>query len=132
MSQRLAAIDFSERSARIVSANVTLRKAELTSAVTVLRESQDETWGDFLARVHDALPDRTDSVVVGSDSKRMSVRILEFPFSDLRKVDAAVEFELDGMVPYGIDDVAPSWDVTDKSRSLPIIQPLPKTMKNII
>lgn len=115
MPQRLAAIDFSERGARIISASVSLRKVELTSALTVNREPDEETWSDFLRRVHDALPERTDSVAVGIDSKRMSARVLDFPFSDLRKVDAAVEFELDGMVPYGIDDVAITWDVTDKS-----------------
>ncbi len=115
MSQRLAAIDFSERGARIISANVSLRRVELTSAQTVNREPDEETWDEFLCRVHDSLPERTDSVAVGIDSKRMSARVLDFPFSDLRKVDAAVEFELDGMVPYGIEDVAIAWDVTGKS-----------------
>ncbi len=118
MSQRLAAIDFSETGARIICADTSLRSAEITSTFTLERDLEEESFEDFLERLHGELPEGTDSVIVGSDSKRMSLRSLEFPFSDLRKLDAGIDFELETLVPFGVEDITTTWEVTQKESGL--------------
>ena len=118
MSQRLAAIDFSETGARIICADTSLRSAEITSTFTLERDLEEESFEDFLERLHGELPEGTDSVIVGSDSKRMSLRSLEFPFSDLRKLDAGIDFELETLVPFGVEDITTTWEVTEKESGL--------------
>ena len=114
MSTKLAAIDFSPHHARIVIIESTLRRAELTATASVARHP-DEERAEFWERVRAALPADVDSVVVDTDPSTTSSRVLNFPFGDARKVEAALEFELEGLVPYDIEDLATSWTVVDRT-----------------
>lgn len=114
MPQRLVAIDFSSSSIRVAIVDSTLRRAELTAVRTIARDptlSPDEQ----LQRVRAALPSEIDSLVVGCNTDGISTRLLGFPFTDLRKVEPAIEFELESQVPYDLDEIATAWQMTDRS-----------------
>src|SRR5262249_2891003 len=59
----------------------------------------------------DYVPQGVDNVVVASDGRAASTRALLFPFVDPRKVDAAVAFELENVVPYELEKTAITWHV---------------------
>ncbi len=116
MSQRIGAIDFSGDVARGIIVEATLRTAEIASTCRVERR-EDEDDGSLLARLRDEMTGHFDSLAITGDATRISSRVLNFPFGDLRKVEAAVGFELESQIPGSIDDVALAWTVTERDSS---------------
>ncbi|MDY0001453.1 MAG: pilus assembly protein PilM [Polyangia bacterium] len=49
--------------------------------------------------------DRADLTVLGLPGDMASLRVLEFPFHDQRKVSAVLGYELEGQIPYEMDQV---------------------------
>jgi len=113
MSQRIAAIELSGDVAHAVVVETTMRKQCLSKTVSVHR-NEEETDEEMLARLQEELGGHFDSIAVGCDASRVSARLLDFPFGDLRKIEAAVGFELEGQIPYSLDDVALSYLVTER------------------
>jgi general secretion pathway protein L len=109
----ICAIDLSERAAKLVVIESSLRTAAVIRAER-LERAADEERDVFWKRVRASLPERMDSCIVNTDAAGTSARILEFPFIDQRKVDAAIQFELEGLLPYEMDDIATAQVTTDK------------------
>ena len=128
MSQRIAAIELSGDTARAVVVEATLRKQSVAETLSVTRE-EEETDEALLERLQERLGGHFDSIAVACDASRVSARLLDFPFGDLRKIDAAVGFELEGQIPYSLDDVALSYLVTERgaSRSEVLASIMPRT-----
>ena len=113
MAQQIIAVDVSVNVARIVTIEATLRRASLAGVREMPLEpawTATEVW----EHVRESLPEALDAVVVGMDARLASTRLLQFPFGDLRKAESAVEFELEGQVPYNIEDVATTHYVTKR------------------
>ncbi len=113
MAQQIIAVDVSVNVARIVTIEATLRRASLAG---VREMPLDASWTatEVWEHVRESLPEVLDAVVVGMDARLASTRLLQFPFGDLRKAESAVEFELEGQVPYNIEDVATTHYVTKR------------------
>lgn len=67
-----------------------------------------------LIQAHD-LP--VDNVVVSLAGDRISTRRLTFPFRDRRKIGAAVPFEVEGQVPFALDDYFVDWEVVGQRKN---------------
>ncbi|RYF39731.1 MAG: hypothetical protein EOO38_22865 [Cytophagaceae bacterium] len=82
-----------------------MRRAEVRSA-----QSIDFPPGlaleDIWAHVKQHLAVSVNTLVIGLDARASSTRQLVFPFTDVKRIESAVAFELEGQVPYAIDDVA--------------------------
>ncbi|MBI3178951.1 MAG: pilus assembly protein PilM [Deltaproteobacteria bacterium] len=116
MAQHLAAIDIGGARVRVALIEASLRKAELVSAFSVAVEpGQDRAalW----AHVRESLPPRLDAVVVTVDGATASTRLLSFPFDDLRRVESAVPFELENLLPYELEEVATTWSLTRRGQA---------------
>lgn len=114
MAQHIVAMDVSATAVRVAIIEASLRRASLLDVRTVALEpglSQQQVW----ERVRADMPGSLDSVVVGLDPKVTSTRLLSFPFADLRKAEAAVEFELEGQIPYAMSDVATCHALTHRT-----------------
>ncbi len=115
MPQNLVAIDVSRRVVRVAVVEASLRHAELVAVHTVPR-GEGEGTVDWQA-VRAVLPAQVDSVVVGMGGQHCSTRLLEFPAIDPRKGEAAIDFELEGQIPYDLGDVATSWTMAERTDS---------------
>jgi general secretion pathway protein L len=75
----------------------------------------DELLRHFV-RMH-SLP--TDHVACSIAGDRVASHLLEFPFRDRKKLTLAVPFEVEGQIPFNIEDVVVDWEVVggDKTRS---------------
>lgn len=111
MGQKTVAIDVSRSAVRICAIDATFRKASLTDVTTVELPS-DIAKADIWPLVRSHLPPDIDSVIVSSDGRAASTRALQFPFIDARKVDAAVEFELESVVPYEMEKTGLTWHIS--------------------
>lgn len=110
MGQRLVAIDVTPSAARVVVLEATFRKAQVAMVTTVPIPAGTDAAGVWTL-VRDYVPQGVDNVVVGSDGRAASTRALQFPFVDPRKVDAAVAFELENVVPYELEKTAITWHI---------------------
>ena len=110
MGQRLVALDVSTSAVRVVALEATFRKAQVTMVTTVPIPPETDAAGVW-SLVRDYVPKDVDNVVVSSDGRSASTRALTFPFVDPRKVDAAVSFELESVVPYELEKTAVTWHV---------------------
>ena len=113
MPQYLVAIDMGRERARVVVLEATFRHAELVSAHTIDIDPETDQAELKWRKVRKALPKHIDSVIVNI-SGAASTRLLSFPFEDQRKVEAALNFELENQVPYDLDDIAVASLLADK------------------
>ena len=105
MAQHIVAIDVSATGARVAVIEASLRRASLLMLKTIpLPEGLAPA--DAWPLISEQLPKPLDSVVVGLDPRTTSARELVFPFGDLRKAETAVDFELEGQIPYPMEEVA--------------------------
>lgn len=114
MAQNFVAIDWNGARAKVVVVEATLRRAEITSIDTfVFSASADKK--EMLTLLRSKLPAQIDSLVVNVDGVAVSTRHLQFPISDLRKVEPAIHFELENQLPYSRADAAATWHICEKS-----------------
>ncbi|HIA53128.1 MAG TPA: hypothetical protein EYN91_13740 [Candidatus Melainabacteria bacterium] len=113
---RVAALDINETNAHFVVVDQTLRRTTMVTAES-LKRGDDEDLPDFWNRVRGAMPGAVETLVCSADSKKIATRLIHFPFGDQRKVELALEFELDGQIPYDIEDVNVAWCRVDHSRT---------------
>lgn len=131
---RLCAIDVGSQAVRFVVIERSLRRSEIVAASTVQRQP-DEDDAAFLGRVRETLAQPLGSVAITISGRHVSPRLLEFPFRDVKKIEAAVGFELDGQVPYDLDDIATTWEVVgkpgDRTRVLAAVTPRERLQKTL-
>jgi len=132
VANHIVAIDFSDTEARVVVLESTLRQAPVTDILTIEPDGPEPVSEDtvvdgngeapapedehdrFLAKIRAQLPQDIDALVVNADATATSSRLLSFPFRDVRKVEQALEFELEGQIPYNLEDVTTTWSITNR------------------
>ncbi|MEE3332582.1 MAG: pilus assembly protein PilM [Myxococcota bacterium] len=59
----------------------------------------------------------TDHIVAALPGESLSVRRMEFPFRDQKRLAAAVPFEVEGETPFELEDVLVDWEIVGGDRS---------------
>lgn len=59
----------------------------------------------------------TDHIISALPGEKLSVRRMEFPFRDTKRLTAAVPFEVEGETPFDLDDVLVDWEVIGGDRT---------------
>jgi len=72
----------------------------------------DDHLQRFLGMHH--LP--TEQVACALEARRLSTRRLEFPFSDTRRLQQAIPFEIEAETPFDLDDIVVDWNVLTAER----------------
>jgi type II secretion system protein L len=78
------------------------RSAELRDAFSASFRTEDELIAILKERAGDWTGAR---IVVSIPGERFSQRLLHFPFSDRKRLEKALPFELEDSIPYALDDV---------------------------
>lgn len=121
MAQHIVALDVGPTIARVAVIAATFRHAKLLR-VQDIPVPPGKPRGEVLDEVRASLDFPPDSIIWALDARRASVRGLRFPFADQRKVDQAVDFELDGQMPYDLPEVKVVWHVVERTaRSIHVL-----------
>ncbi len=116
MAQRILALDIGERQIRAALVESSFRDYK------VIGLYEDEEDGEtplpdrlraFLAR-HDMRP---DTILATIPSELATQRTLNLPFRDRKRLDQTVPFELETLVPFGLDDVVVDYQVLQRDRA---------------
>lgn len=117
LARRILGIDVGSHAAKAVELRQTLRGLEVVQLRHLPFDDPTPGVGSELrelVQLHD-LPG--DYVVVSLAGDRISTRRLEFPFRDRRKIAPAVPFEVEGQVPFPLDDYFVDWEIVGEQKS---------------
>lgn len=109
----LVGVEISSTCIRVVTVDANFRQSVVSSAKSIAVEP-GETPESLWQRVRAELPPEIESVALGVDGRVTSTRLLSFPFTDLRRLDSVIEFELESQVPYALDETATTYVVIEK------------------
>ncbi len=104
MAHRILGIDLGTNSIKLALIESSLRKTSLV-AFQEFPVSEMERPGEVLGAVAATGRWKADMVVAGLPGTDAMVRYLTFPFADPRKIAPVVGYELEGQIPYEIEDV---------------------------
>lgn len=123
MAQRIVGLDLGSHSIKVVHLEprgragdfevvayeeASLPPAEIGEGETLPQEARHEI---ALKELADRGLLRGDLVITGLPGDAAAVRTLRFPFSDPRKIEQALPFELESEIPFDLEDVVYAWSV---------------------
>lgn len=128
MMKNVLGLDLGSHTVKAVELRQTLRGLEPVqlqlhprAELDVPSEDGRHQLAEGLARfveIHDLA---TEYVVSALPSDRVSTRRLEFPFREKRRLAQAVPFELEGLIPFDLEDVFVDWTIAGGHRGLSVI-----------
>jgi type IV pilus assembly protein PilM len=117
LARRILGLDVGSFAAKAVELRQTLRGLEV---VQLRHLPFDDPTPGVGAELRDGLSLHDlprDFVVVSLAGDRISTRRLTFPFRDRRKISQAVPFEVEGQVPFSLDDYFVDWEIAGQRRN---------------
>jgi general secretion pathway protein L len=116
LARRILGLDIGSHAAKAVELRQTLRGVEV---VQLRHLPLDAPTPAVASELRDLvqLYDLPGDTVVSLAGDRISTRRLEFPFRDRRKVGPAVPFEVEGHVPFPLDEYVVDWEIVGEQKS---------------
>lgn len=110
-------LDIGSHTLKAVELRQTLRGLEPVQLRVHPSADPDTPFAETLrrfVRMHQ-LP--TDHIACAMPSDRLSSHRLEFPFRDRKRLTPAVPFELEGRIPFDLEDVIVDWEIVGGERN---------------
>src|SRR5262245_56760695 len=108
-------LDLGSHSLKAVELQQSLRSLAAVHVREVARD-EDQPLAEVLRRFVEVHRLATDQVVTALRGDRLSVRRLEFPFSERRRLQQAVPYEVEDTLPFELDQVLLDWQVVESER----------------
>jgi type IV pilus assembly protein PilM len=108
-------LDLGSHSLKAVELQQSLRSLAAVHVRSVPRD-EPRPLPEVLRRFVDVHRLATDHVVTALRGDRLSVRRLEFPFTEKRRLAQAVPFEVEDTLPFELDQVLLDWQVAQSER----------------
>jgi general secretion pathway protein L len=117
LARRILGLDVGSHAAKAVELRQTLRGLEVVQLRHLPFDDPTPGVGSELRDLVQLYDLPGDYVVVSLAGDRISTRRLEFPFRDRRKIAPAVPFEVEGQVPFPLDDYFVDWEIVGEQKS---------------
>lgn len=133
MAQSILGIDIGSYSIKITELTRSLRDFELTHyyeqpIVPNPRLSHEESVAFTLKAMIEKNELNPEIVSVSVPAHHLSCRVLELPFTNIKKIEQTLDFELEGFIPTDLDDVLVDYHILsmEESRSTVLGAYMPK------
>ena len=131
MMKNVLGLDVGTHSVKAVELRQTLRGLEPVQ-MRVHQNADDESpIGETLLRFVRTHGLSTEHITASIPGDRITTRHLEFPFRDRRKLAAAVPFEVEGEIPFDLDDVLIDWQLVGSEKSQAQVATVIAMRKNV-
>jgi len=104
-------LDLGSHTIKAVELRQTLRQVEPVQLRIHPRPAPDAPLAEVLSRFVRMHQLPTDRIVAAIPGDQLSVRRMEFPFRDRKRLAAAVPFEVEGETPFDLSDVLVDWEL---------------------
>jgi general secretion pathway protein L len=118
LARRILGLDVGSHAAKAVELRQTLRGLEVVQLRHLPFDDPTPGVGSELRDLVQLYDLPGDYVVVSLAGDRISTRLLEFPFRDRRRIGAAVPFEVEGQVPFDLDDYFVDFEISGHQKNL--------------
>ncbi len=120
MAQTVVGLDIGATSIKMIRLEASLFRFEfLDFSEHPLPVNVDLPWEQLVTNVLQVLfSDRgmkADRVVASLPGRNVSARILTLPFSDRKKIDQTLPFEIEGLIPLPLEDILLDYEVLEKT-----------------
>jgi general secretion pathway protein L len=115
--RRVLGLDIGSHAVKALELRQTLRGVEVGQLRLLSLDAPGPTLAEELREFIQAYGLPTDHVVCALPGDRISSRRLSFPFRDRRRIAAAVPFEIEGLVPFELDEFCIDWEIVSRERS---------------
>ncbi len=121
MAQIVVGLDIGANSIKMTRLEASLFRYEfLDFSEHSLPVNVDLPWEQLVSNVLQVLFSdrdmRADKVIVSFPGRHVSTRILTFPFSDRKKLEQALPFEIEGLIPLPIEEILLDYHVLEKGQ----------------
>jgi general secretion pathway protein L len=117
MLKNVLGLDLGSHTLKAVELRQTLRGLEPVQLRVHPRSDPETPLAEVLQRFLRMHQLPTDHVACALPSDRLSSRRLEFPFRDRKRLTPAVPFEVEGQIPFDLDDVIIDWEIVGGERN---------------
>ena len=120
MLKNVTGLDLGSDSLKSVEFKQALRGLEPVQMRIHPRAAAEIDLGEQIQRFLNQYEISTEYVASAIPGQLLSNRVMEFPFRDRKKLNQAVPFQLEGDIPFEIDDVLIEWQMIggDRNRAL--------------
>jgi general secretion pathway protein L len=108
MAQLTVGLDLGQDSIKRVRLRSSFRQVEVVDATCVPLPRDERPYLERLAEALEALRARNGQaslLATGLPGDAVSLRLLRLPFSDPRRIQQTIGYELEGQIPFGLDEV---------------------------
>ena len=117
MIKNVLGLDVGSHSVKAVELRQTLRGLEPVQLRVHPRADPDAPESESLRRFVRMHNFPTEHIACAIPGDRLSTRRLEFPFRDRKKLAQAVPFEVEGEIPFPLEDVLVDWELVSGERN---------------
>jgi general secretion pathway protein L len=110
-------LDLGSHSLKAVEIRQSLRSFEAVAMRTLERRDDETPLADLIERFVELHHLSVEHVVCALSGRRLSSRRLHFPFSEQKKISAAIPFEIEEELPFEIDDCLIDWEKIHSERA---------------
>jgi len=121
LTKTVLGLDLGSHTLKAVELRQTLRGLEPVQLRVNPRVDPDAPLSELLSRFVRLHQLPTDYVVAALPTARLSTRRLEFPFRDKKQLSQAIPFEVEGEVPFDLDDIVIDWTLSGGDRSSAVV-----------
>jgi len=122
MMKDVLGLDLGSHSIKAVEFRQTLRGVEPVQLRLHSRADPESPLPEGMRRFVRTHQLPLDHVVCALPADRLTSRRLEFPFRDRKKLEAAVPFEIEGEIPFPLEDVMVGWEIVGGDRHHAVVQ----------
>lgn len=110
-------LDLGSHAIKAVELQQGVRRLDAVQVRVAPRADSGQDLAELIGRFVQVHQLSTENVVTAVRGDRVSVRRLEFPFRERRKLAQAVPFEVQDQLPFELDEVILDWSVVGRDRS---------------
>ncbi|MBI1908901.1 MAG: pilus assembly protein PilM [Deltaproteobacteria bacterium] len=123
MAQKILGIDIGSYSVKIAEIERAYKGFELVNfyeRVVAYNEvlSPEEAIAATLQKLVDDFSLKPDIVLASLPGSLVATRLLELPFSNPKKIDTTVEFEMEGYLPFSLEDLLIDYHILKSAKNL--------------
>ena len=120
MAQTIVGLDLGAESIKITRLEASLFRFEfLDFAEHTLPTNVDLPWEQIVTNVLQVLfadrGVRAEKVIASIPGRYVSTRLLHFPFSDRKKIEQALPFEIEGLIPFPLESILLDYQILETS-----------------
>ncbi len=116
MAHRTIGITQDEATLQVVVVEQSFRKFEITGAYVLNLQDNEENNVKILDLLKDTgiVISPSDTIITSYPGEKVLYDVMEFPFSDPRRLNAVLPFQVSGKVPFEVEDLLVDYQVIEK------------------